>query len=439
MARLENARDNHISRWVIPTASQLLIERAGKETNTQALDKVAYIEMGQSPPGETCNEIGDGIPLIGGPADLGLEFPETTRWTTNPTKLCKNEDIIVCVRATIGEPRWANGIYCLGRGVAGIRPTIENLDTRFLFRVIEGSESWLRAQGTGTTFKTISKKHLAAIRVPMVAPEIQRAIADFLEWLERNQKNRSINFSDAPLLPSFLDEQRRLVARIETLAAKVEQAQRLRRQAVGEVEALCRSIVFQADGWESTPTPMKKLVTLRTPDVTVKPVEVYHFAGVYSFGRGVFSGLTKQGLEFSYKKLTKLEEGNFTYPKLMAWEGAFGIVPPECDGCVVSPEFPVFEVDEDKILPEVLDIYFKTPSVWPIVAGLSIGTNVRRRRLQPKAFLSYKFPLPPMEVQLRLRNIMQKLDPVTKMQAATSIKMEALLPSILDRAFKGEL
>jgi len=87
----------------------------------------------------------------------------------------------------------------------------------------------------------------------------------------------------------------------------------------------------------------------------------------------------------------------------------------------------------------VLDVYFKTPSIWSIVAGLSTGTNVRRRRLQPQTFLSYEFPLPPMDVQLKLREVMQLLRPVSKMQAATAAKLDALLPSILDRAFRGEL
>jgi hypothetical protein len=61
----------------------------------------------------------------------------------------------------------------------------------------------------------------------------------------------------------------------------------------------------------------------------------------------------------------------------MAWEGAFGVVPPECDGCVVSTEFPVFEVLQDQVFPEVLDTYFRNLIVWPEISGASTGTNVR--------------------------------------------------------------
>ena len=186
MGRLVTARDNHITRWVLPTASRLLIEAACKDAPIRHLDEVVHIEMGQSPSGESCNQDGDGVLLIGGPADLGLKFPNATRWTNQPTKLCRDGDIIICVRATIGEPRWADGIYCLGRGVAGLRPLDSKLDSRFLFRIVEGNEDWLRSQGTGTTFKTISKVHLARIKVPIIPKHEQKQISSFLDWLEDN-------------------------------------------------------------------------------------------------------------------------------------------------------------------------------------------------------------------------------------------------------------
>ncbi len=242
---------------------------------------------------------------------------------------------------------------------------------------------------------------------------------------------------EIPLPP--LDEQRRIVARIEALAGRVTEAQRLRVEAVGEVEAVSRAILFSENGWQATPTPMSELVYLQKTDVAVELEQTYEFAGVYSFGRGVFRSQVKTGAEFAYKRLSTVHTGNFVYPKLMAWEGALGIVPPDCDGCVVSPEFPVFEVNCDRVLPEVLDTYFRTKSVWPSLAGNSTGTNARRRRLHPNEFLAYRFPLPPMHVQLKLKAIKDRLKPVTEIQLQTQPELDALLPAILDKAFRGEL
>lgn len=234
-----------------------------------------------------------------------------------------------------------------------------------------------------------------------------------------------------------LGEQQRIVARIEMIAGKIQQARDLRRQAATECDGLLRSILFGDKS--AVAVPMAELVRQRSADVTVQASETYRFAGVYSFGRGVFRGLERQGMEFAYPRLSRLRAGDFIYPKLMAWEGALGVVPEECDGLVVSTEFPVFEVDRARVLPEVLDIYFRTPSVWPKLSGASTGTNVRRRRLNPADFLRYRMPLPSAAIQDRLRDAKQRIDSVKRLHAETAKELDAMLPAVLDRGFRGEL
>ena len=240
-----------------------------------------------------------------------------------------------------------------------------------------------------------------------------------------------------PLPP--LSEQRRIVARIESMAAKIEEAKDLQRGVIEGMDNLCRSMIFNESFACSAMIPMRELVKLRETDVVVRSEEVYPFAGVYCFGRGIFKGQQKSGMEFAYPRLTRLQTGNFVYPKLMAWEGALGVVPADCDGLMVSTEFPVFEVDESRVFPEVLDVYFRTPSIWPALAGASTGTNVRRRRLNPSHFLDYRMPLPTKPVQEKLRQVKSRADSVRKLQSETAAELAALLPSILDKAFKGEL
>jgi type I restriction enzyme S subunit len=238
-----------------------------------------------------------------------------------------------------------------------------------------------------------------------------------------------------PLPP--LAEQHRVLERIEELAAQIREARTLRQYAAEQTELLLRSILTHDE--QTRPTPMRELVKLRPPDVAVRTEESYQFAGVYCFGRGVFRSSCKLGMDFAYPRVTRLRAGDFVYPKLMAWEGALGIVPPECDGCVVSTEFPVFEVIDDHVLPEVLDTYFRTPSVWPALSGASSGTNVRRRRLNPQDFLDYEMPLPSRAAQMTLRKVRAEADALKRLQAETAAELDALLPAILDRAFKGEL
>jgi type I restriction enzyme S subunit len=93
-------------------------------------------------------------------------------------------------------------------------------------------------------------------------------------------------------LPPVL-EQQRIEARIEELAAKINEAQRLREQAREEIENLCRAVLN--DDPDAKLIPMNELVRLRCPDVTVQQDESYQFAGVYCFGRGVFERRRRPG------------------------------------------------------------------------------------------------------------------------------------------------
>lgn len=153
----------------------------------------------------------------------------------------------------------------------------------------------------------------------------------------------------------------------------------------------------------------------------------------------MFRSAQKSGMEFAYQRLTRVHTGDFVYPKLMAWEGALAVVPPECNGCVVSPEFPVFEVNEELVFPEVLDVYFRNPSVWPQLSEASTGTNVRRRRLNPQDFLAYEMQLPSRATQLKLRAAYAEVARLKELQAQTSAELDALMPSVLAKAFAGEL
>ena len=237
-------------------------------------------------------------------------------------------------------------------------------------------------------------------------------------------------------LPSML-EQHQIVAHLDAIEARLTRVRQLREEASNESLAFVRSLIQDQHCAGMNRVPMRDLVTWRSPDIEVNESESYTFAGVYCFGRGVFRKEAVSGMNFAYNRLTRLRAGEFTYPKLMAWEGALGIVPPECDGCFVSPEFPVFSVNDSKVLPEILDIHFKSPSVWKALAAISTGTNLRRRRLNPNAFLNYEFPLPPLEVQQRVTAIAKCAAKKRKAQAEASELENALLPSLLDHIFNG--
>jgi hypothetical protein len=175
----------------------------------------------------------------------------------------------------------------------------------------------------------------------------------------------------------------------------------------------------------------------------VVPSDTYPMLGVRSFAGGAFPSGEIAGSGTRYSRLLKVAGGDFVYPKLMAWEGAFAFVPDELDGRFVSPEFCTFEVDESQADPRFLSYFFQRPTTWTTVAGNSTGTNVRRRRLYPRDFLARQIELPSLDEQ---RDIAGHLDAVIMRTSSVEVQLRrsnpdlilALYPALVERHLARE-
>ena len=132
------------------------------------LGEISEIIMGNSPPGETYNSSGDGVPLINGPTEFSkppLGKTIISQYTTQPTKFCKENDLLICVRgATTGRTNIAGFDACVGRGVAVIRsPSIQSYLNLFILTKAQQ----ILDMGTGSTFPSISQNDLLTIQVPL--------------------------------------------------------------------------------------------------------------------------------------------------------------------------------------------------------------------------------------------------------------------------------
>ncbi len=141
------------------------------------LGAIADILMGNSPPGSSYNDSGEGKPLINGPVEFSPgPFGKTikSKFTTEPTKMCKTGDLLICVRgSTTGRTNIAAFDACIGRGVASIRSRIHS---PYLNYVILSMRDSIYESGTGSTFKSISQKQLFAYPIPLPPLSEQRRI-----------------------------------------------------------------------------------------------------------------------------------------------------------------------------------------------------------------------------------------------------------------------
>ena len=148
----------------------------------ERLGNIADVVMGQSPSGNDITDDSTFTPLIGGAADMGEVYPKVKRYTKKITKISQNNDIILCIRATLGRPIFSNGEYCLGRGVASIRPSDE-IYKNFLLYMYKNFEQYLYDNATGSTFLQVTGKVLCQMPIPLPPKETQQKIVDIIESL----------------------------------------------------------------------------------------------------------------------------------------------------------------------------------------------------------------------------------------------------------------
>lgn len=160
------------------------------------LNEVAKIEMGQSPPSETYNLHGEGLPFFQGKAEFGELYPTPEKYCSSPKKTANEGCILVSVRAPVGPTNLAPQKCCIGRGLAAIEP-VNGVDTKFLLYFFRSIEPVLSTEGTGSTFSAISGGYLRQIRINVPSYETQRLIVAKLEELFSELDNSVANLKAA--------------------------------------------------------------------------------------------------------------------------------------------------------------------------------------------------------------------------------------------------
>ncbi|KQC09213.1 MAG: hypothetical protein APR55_10595 [Methanolinea sp. SDB] len=153
-----------------------------KEWLVTKLGDHAKIIMGQSPPGISYNEAGDGIPFLQGKAEFGIICPSHKKYTNEPKKIAPRNTILISVRAPVGDVNVADIDYCIGRGLASI--SLSRGDNLFLFYLLYHLKDIIEQEGRGSTFKSINKRGLMDLTIPLPPLSEQKAIAHLLRTVQ---------------------------------------------------------------------------------------------------------------------------------------------------------------------------------------------------------------------------------------------------------------
>lgn len=175
------------------------------------LSEIANITMGTSPTGDSLNDIGQGVEFFQGSTDFGWQFPTVRQYTTQPVRMAKRGDILLSVRAPVGDLNVAHIDCCIGRGLAALNSK-DGFDG-FLFYVMQYfKQVFDRRNGEGTTFGSITKDDLHSL--PLVYPpsellnEYDKVVSRYNKMVfSRSMENQQLAQLRDWLLPLLMNGQ----------------------------------------------------------------------------------------------------------------------------------------------------------------------------------------------------------------------------------------
>lgn len=190
-----------------PTLKREIPERWSDKT----LSEIANITMGQSPEGSSYNDEGVGTIFYQGSTDFGWLFPTTRQYTTAPSRMAKKGDILLSVRAPVGDMNIANTDCCIGRGLAALNSKTGS--DGFLFYVMKYfKQIFDRRNSEGTTFGSITKNDLHSLTLAYPTSDLLKKYDEIVTnynkmIFERSLENRELIALRDWLLPMLMNGQ----------------------------------------------------------------------------------------------------------------------------------------------------------------------------------------------------------------------------------------
>jgi len=387
----------------------------------QRVSDVAVVIMGTSPKGHTYNREGKGTPLLNGPTEFGPRHPTPVQWTTSPNRVCETGDILFCVRgSTTGRMNWADQAYCLGRGLAAIRAIPGRCLPEFLRHFLATQTDEVLRKGEGGVFPNFNKPQIERMEVPLPA----------------------------------LQEQRRIVTRIEQLTTRIQQAADLHREATQDGDRLLHVNVESVfvEIKSAARAPLQTMLVGKPRNGWSPPADSHADAGVPVLILSAVTGFRYDGSKIKWTAAQTREDAHYwlkprellitrsNTPELVGHAAIYDGTPARC----ICPDLIMkMAVDPKKADLRFIHYWLQTTEARSFITSRARGTSGSMKKIKQGDV--QEIPVPQVSVTdqaavvRRLDSFAQKAERLISQQEEIRSHIDVFMPALLAKAFRGDL
>ncbi len=292
------------------------------------------------------DRLAGGVPVVGSAG--AFAWHSTTNVTTD-------DSIVVGRKGTAGSVTWIGGPALVTDTAYWAEPSNDAVLLRFLYLILQYAD--LPSVCAQTGIPGLNRDRAYELRANLPPLDEQRRIAD-------------------------------LIYRLEYTITSSKQA---------SPWALYTALLAE---WMKRPgEPLGRALTPANSVAKVSSTDSYRIIGVLRSGRGFIDRGDMSGSAITYDRLFEISADQLVYRKLTAWEGPISVTTPAEAGGWVSNEFPVFNIDPDRIRPALLRHVCRWPGLWHRIGNRLVGSVQRRKRLNPAELMQIEVPMPALQVQ----------------------------------------
>jgi type I restriction enzyme S subunit len=268
--------------------------------------------------------------------------------------------------------------------------------------------------------------------------EFDRECKDCSEGSTNRVRLKVDKFLNLPIILPSLPEQQRIVSKIESVKQRIEQIKKLREEQTKDINNLLYSKyteLIEKAAW----LPMKEVAPIIRREVKLNEEALYPELGIRCFGKGTFHKPALTGLEVATKKIFQIKNGDLVFSNVFAWEGGIAVAKEDDNDRYGSHRFISCVASKEKALGEFLCFHFLSPKGLEDINACSPGGAGRNKTLGLDKLMKIKIPVPDIALQHSFVALLHKVNAMKEYYAQTEKELNELMPSLLDKAFKGEL